>query len=111
MALGDFLRQEDRLDEAEATLQPFATCSLPRPCLRACVCSEAACVLNGNLDLTLDHLLEQSMTSEEAKQHLLDMLDALGPEDARYVSYRRRLASRSTSAGISYGVDTDCRAR
>lgn len=94
VALGDFLRQEDRLDEAEATLQPFAHVLAAKTVLARVRLQRSGVRLDGNLDLTLDHLLEQSMTSEEAKQHLLDMLDALGPEDARYVSYRRRLASR-----------------
>ena len=49
--------------------------------------------LDGDLDLTLDHLLEQSATNDELKAQLLEVLDALGPEDPRYVSYRRRLAS------------------
>jgi thioredoxin-like negative regulator of GroEL len=50
--------------------------------------------LDGDLDLTLEHLLEQSSTNEDLKAQLLEVLDALGPEDPRYVSFRRRLASR-----------------
>ncbi len=50
--------------------------------------------LDGDLDLVLEHLLEQSATSDASKDQLLEVLDALGPEDARYVTYRRRLASR-----------------
>jgi putative thioredoxin len=78
VALADLLRQSDRLDEAEAILAPFANVL------------EAKTVL----DLTLEHLLEQTATDETAKDHLLEILDALGPSDPRYVSYRRRLASR-----------------
>jgi thioredoxin-like negative regulator of GroEL len=50
--------------------------------------------LDGDLDLTLEHLLEQSATNDALKTQLLEVLDALGPQDPRYVSYRRRLASR-----------------
>ena len=50
--------------------------------------------LEGDLDLTLEHLLEQSSGENSAKDSLLEILDALGPEDPRYVSYRRKLASR-----------------
>ena len=50
--------------------------------------------LDGDIDLTLEHLLEQAIHDESAKANLLEMLDALGPEDPRYVSFRRRLASR-----------------
>jgi thioredoxin-like negative regulator of GroEL len=48
-------------------------------------------VLDGDVDLTLDHLLAQSATDEAARTNLLTVLDALGPEDPRYLVYRRRL--------------------
>jgi thioredoxin-like negative regulator of GroEL len=50
--------------------------------------------LDADLDLTLEHLLEQSSSATSAKDSLLEILDALGPGDPRYVSYRRKLASR-----------------
>jgi thioredoxin-like negative regulator of GroEL len=49
--------------------------------------------IEGDVDLTLEHLLEQAKTDPSARTNLLEMLDALGPEDARYVSFRRRLAN------------------
>lgn len=94
VALGDFLRREDRLDEAEALLEPFAHLVEAKTVLSRVRLQRQGVSLEGDLDLTLEHLLEQSATSPEAKDHLLEVLDALGPEDPRYVSFRRRLASR-----------------
>jgi putative thioredoxin len=94
VALGDFLRQDDRLDEAEALLTPFAHVRAAKTVLARIRLQRSGVSLDGDLDLTLEHLLEQTSVSEESKAQLLEILDALGPEDARYVSYRRRLASR-----------------
>jgi putative thioredoxin len=94
VALGDFLRQEDRLDEAEALLEPFAHVLAAKTVLARVRLQRSGVQLDGDLDLTLEHLLEQSATNEASKEHLLEVLDALGPDDARYVSFRRRLASR-----------------
>jgi putative thioredoxin len=94
VALGDFLRQEDRLDDAEAMLQPFANVVSAKTILARIRLQRSGVSLDGDLDLTLDHLLEQSATNDLLKDQLLEVLDALGPEDPRYVTYRRRLASR-----------------
>ena len=94
VALGDFLRQDDRLDEAEAVLTPFASVLDAKTVLARIRLQRSGLSLEGDLDLTLEHLLEQSSVSEKSKAQLLEILDALGPGDARYVSYRRRLASR-----------------
>jgi putative thioredoxin len=94
VALGDFLRQEDRLDEAEALLAPFAHVLSAKTVLARIGVQRSGIRLDGDLDLTLEHLLEQSSVTEDSKTQLLELLDALGPEDPRYVTYRRRLASR-----------------
>jgi thioredoxin-like negative regulator of GroEL len=92
--LGDFLRQENRLDEAEAVLEPFSTVVAAKTVLARIRLQRSGVSLDGDLDLTLDHLLEQSATNDDLKAQLLEVLDALGPDDPRYVSYRRRLANR-----------------
>lgn len=94
VALGDFLRQDDKLDEAEALLEPFAHVLAAKTVLARIRLQRSGVDINGDLELTLEHLLEQTSVSEESKAQLLEILDALGPEDPRYVSYRRRLASR-----------------
>ncbi len=94
VALGDFLRREDRYDEAEALLTPIANVLAAKTVLARLRLQRSGVSLDGDLDLTLDHLLEQSASNEASKDQLIEVLDALGPEDPRYVSYRRRLASR-----------------
>ncbi|HTB09471.1 MAG TPA: thioredoxin [Acidimicrobiales bacterium] len=94
VALGDYLRREDRYDEAEALLTPVANVLAAKTVLARLRLQRNGVSLDGDLDLTLDHLLEQSASNEASKDQLLEVLDALGPEDPRYVSYRRRLASR-----------------
>jgi putative thioredoxin len=94
VALGDYLRREDRFDEAEALLAPVANVLAAKTVLARLRLQRSGVSLDGDLDLTLDHLLEQSASNEASKDQLIEVLDALGPEDPRYVSYRRRLASR-----------------
>jgi putative thioredoxin len=94
VALGDFLRQADRLDEADEVLKPFDNVVAAKTVLARIRLQRSGVSLDGDLDLTLDHLLEQSTDEGSAKDSLLEILDALGPEDPRYVSYRRKLASR-----------------
>jgi putative thioredoxin len=94
VALGDLLRQTDRLDEAEEILKPFENVVAAKTVLARIRLQRNGVSLDGDLDLTLDHLLEQSTGEGGAKDSLLEILDALGPEDPRYVAYRRKLASR-----------------
>jgi len=93
VALAELLRQSDRLDEAEGVLGAFANHVAAKTVLARVKLQRQGVTLGGDLDLTLEHLLEQS-SDETARASLLTMLDALGPEDPRYVSFRRRLASR-----------------
>jgi putative thioredoxin len=101
VALGDLLRQSDRLDEAEAVLAPFSNVLAAKTVLARLHLQRSGVSLEGDLDLTLEHLLEQIAIDDGAKVSLLAILDALGPDDPRYVSYRRRLASRRYSCGSS----------
>jgi putative thioredoxin len=94
VGLGNFLLQEDRLDDAEAVLEPFVNVVAAKTILARIRLQRSGVSLGGDLDLTLDHLLEQSAANDQLKDQLLEVLDALGPEDPRYVTYRRRLASR-----------------
>jgi putative thioredoxin len=93
VALGQLLLDDGRLDEAESVLTPFAAQVAAKTLLARVHLARQGVTLSGDLDLTLEHLLEQS-GDEGARQNLLEMLDALGPEDPRYLSFRRRLASR-----------------
>jgi putative thioredoxin len=94
VALGDLLRQSDKLDEADEVLKPFENVLAAKTILARIRLQRNGVSLDGDLDFTLEHLLEQSSSENSAKDSLLEILDALGPEDPRYVSYRRKLASR-----------------
>ena len=94
LQLGDLLRRTDRLDEAEAVLGPFAHDREATTILARIVLQRRGVSLTDALDATLEGLLERSGADVDARADLLLMLDALGPEDPRYVSFRRRLASR-----------------
>jgi len=94
VSLGDLLRRADRLDEADEVLKPFENALAAKTVLARIRLQRSGVSLDGDLDLTLEHLLEQSSSESSAKDSLLQILDALGPEDPRYVSYRRKLASR-----------------
>jgi putative thioredoxin len=94
VALAELLRGEGRLDEADQVLAPFAHLVAAKTVLARVRLQRSGVSLGGDLDLTLEHLLEQSGSDEGARANLLEVLDALGPEDPRYVAYRRRLASR-----------------
>jgi putative thioredoxin len=94
VALGELLRTSDRLDEAEALLVSFEHVVAAKTVLARIRLQRSGVALTGDVDLTLEHLLEQSGTDEKARASLLEVLDALGPDDPRYVSFRRRLASR-----------------
>ena len=94
VALGELLRGEGRLDEAEAVLEPMASVVAAKTVLARIRLERGGVRLDGDIDLTLEHLLDQSATNPSARENLLELLDALGPEDPRYVGFRRRLASR-----------------
>lgn len=93
VALGELLRTSDRLDEALAVLTPFEHVLAAKTVLARVHLQQSGVSIEGDVDLTLEHLLEQAKTDPSARTNLLEMLDALGPEDARYVSFRRRLAN------------------
>lgn len=93
VALAELLRTSDRLEEALAVLAPFEHVLAAKTVLARVHLQQSGVRLDGDLDLTLEHLLEQAKSDETARASLLEMLDALGPEDPRYVTYRRRLAN------------------
>ena len=93
-ALGFLLLDDGRLDEAEAVIEPFAHLVAAKTVLARVQLRRSGVEWRGDVDLVLEHLLDQSGHDPGAKTSLLQMLDALGPEDARYVAFRRRLASR-----------------
>jgi thioredoxin-like negative regulator of GroEL len=93
VALGELLRTTDRLEEALAVLAPFEHVLAAKTVLARIHLQQSGVSIDGDVDLTLEHLLEQAKSDESARKNLLEMLDALGPQDPRYVSFRRRLSN------------------
>jgi len=93
VALGELLRTSDRLDDALTVLTAFEHVLAAKTVLARIHLQQSGVSIDGDVDLTLEHLLEQAKTDESSRKSLLEMLDALGPADPRYVSFRRRLAN------------------
>lgn len=93
-ALATLLAGQDRLDEADEVARVLEGTPLHATISARLKLQREGVSLAGDVDLMLEHLLDQTGVDPTAKDHLLEMLDALGPEDPRYVSFRRRLASR-----------------
>ena len=93
-ALGTLLVDEGRFDEAIELLAPVATkLEAIAPLSRARL-GLRVIVVDDKVDLLLDQLLDQALEIPESKATFLEILDALGSSDPRYVTYRRRLATR-----------------
>ncbi len=93
-ALFELLSSQNRLDDADTLLAPMAGTALGATLGARLRLRRQGVSLSGDVDLMLEHVLEQVGTDPSAKDRLLELLDALGPEDPRYVNFRRRLASR-----------------
>ena len=93
VSLGELLVSANREAEAVELLTPLAHDLAAKTVLARARLQLSGVRLDGDLDLTLEHLLQRATGDESARSHLLEVLDALGPTDARYVSYRRRLAT------------------
>ena len=93
-ALGELLLEQGRLEEADALVDSLANAPVARQLRARLQLAREGVSLTGDVDLVLEHLLDQTGVDPSAKDHLLVILDALGPEDPRFVSYRRRLANR-----------------
>ena len=94
LALVALLLDQGRLDEAETILETVANAPAAGQLRARLQLAREGVSLTGDVDLVLEHLLDQTGVDPTAKDHLLVILDALGPEDPRYVSFRRRLANR-----------------
>ena len=93
VALGDLLVDAGQADEALALLERIPeTPDTRRVAARARSGDEA-----GDLDDVagrLDALLDQVKGDDEARQHFVDLLELLGPDDPRTADYRRKLTAR-----------------
>jgi putative thioredoxin len=94
VALATVLVDQGRADEALAILARFPEAGdLGHLAARARLVA-AGVDLGRETDERLDALLARAKQDDAARQELVDLLDALGPEDPRTARYRRALASR-----------------
>ena len=93
-ALATLWLSEGRYEDVTILLEPYATSAVLATLMARARIGSAGIDLTGDLDVTLDELLEAAIDDEEQRAKLLQILDALGPEDPRFVTYRRRLANR-----------------
>ena len=93
-ALGTLLLDQGRLEELDALVNNLSNSPVAAQLRARLQLAREGVSLSGDVDLVLEHLLDQTGVDPTAKDHLLVILDALGPEDPRYVSFRRRLANR-----------------
>jgi putative thioredoxin len=94
VALGELLVTTNRAAEAVELLTPHEHQLAAKTVLARARLSLAGIRLDGDLDETLARLLEQALLDEAVRTQFLQILDALGPLDPRYVSFRRQLANR-----------------
>jgi len=68
VALGELLRTSDRLDEALVVLTPFEHVLAAKTVLARIHLQQSGVSIDGDVDLTLEHLLEQAKTDESARK-------------------------------------------
>ena len=93
-ALASLWLNESRYDDVLTLLDPYATAGAFTTLLARARIGKAGIDMSGDIDDTLNTLLDRAISDEADRAKLLEILDALGPEDARFVSYRRSLANR-----------------
>jgi putative thioredoxin len=94
VALATLLVEQGRADEAIGVLAPFPEVGTVGHLAARARLLAAGVDLGAGTDQRLDELLERAKDDGAARQELIDLLDALGPDDPRTARYRRALASR-----------------
>jgi putative thioredoxin len=95
LALSSLLVDRGESDEALKLLARIPeTGEVRRVAALARVGGEVGAVDGADVEAKLDALLDQVKQDEGARQQFLDMLEVLGPDDARTVRYRKELTAR-----------------
>jgi putative thioredoxin len=92
-ALATELLDQGRADEALEVLAGFPEAGEVGHLAARARLLVAGVDLGAGTDARLDELLSRAKDDDAARQELIDLLDALGPEDPRTSRYRRALAS------------------
>jgi putative thioredoxin len=94
IALASELIGQGRADEALSVLSRFPESGEVGHLAAKARLLAAGVDLGRGTDERLDDLLSRAKEDETARRELIDLLDALGPEDERTARYRRALASK-----------------
>ena len=94
LALASELLNQSRPDEALQVLAAFPEVGDVGHLAAKARLLASGVDLGEGTDARLDDLLGRAKDDEAARQELIDLLDALGPDDPRTARYRRALASR-----------------
>jgi putative thioredoxin len=93
IALSTELIDQGRADEALGVLAKFPEAGEVGHLAARARLLAAGVDLGAGTDARLDELLSRAKDDDAARQELIDLLDALGPDDPRTARYRRALAS------------------
>ena len=94
VALATLLVEQGRANEALDVLKPFPEVGPVGHLAARARLLVAGVDLGPGTDDRLEELLGRAKEDEVARQELIDLLEALGPDDPRTAKYRRGLASR-----------------
>jgi putative thioredoxin len=94
VALASVLLDQDRADEALSVLAAFPEVGDVGHLAARARLVAAGVDLGADTDARLDELLGRAKDDDDARRELVDLLDALGPDDPRTARYRRALASK-----------------
>lgn len=92
-ALAELWLSQARYDDVVTLLEPYAAVAELNALLARTRLLQSGVSLGSDLDVTLDELLTSAKTDESARAKLLEILGALGADDPRTLTYRRRLAN------------------
>jgi putative thioredoxin len=93
VSLGTLLVEQGRADEALNVLAPFPEVGTVGHLAARARLLAAGVDLGAGTDERLEELLGRAKDDATARQELIDLLEALGPDDPRTARFRRALAS------------------
>lgn len=91
VALGDILVEQGHADEALALLARIPETERTRKVAASARLSQRPA---DDFDSQLTALLDTVKTDDEARQHFIDILEVMGPDDPRTAQYRKQLTAR-----------------
>jgi putative thioredoxin len=94
VALAELLVGKGESEEALGLLARIPESAETRRVAALARLGEQSVSSNGDVEATLEALLERVRTDEDARQEYVDLLEVLGPEDPRTARYRKALTAK-----------------